>query len=91
MRMTEQPPRKRPTAVAKGKQPAKPRRSKLAQEHDITAEDEAEIMAAWSMFAQHDIEAYEDEKEGVIRTEDVRRAMKCVPAEVTQILCQAYR
>jgi hypothetical protein len=89
--MSKQPPKKRPTAVAKGKQPAKPRRSKLAQEHDITAEDEAEIKAAWSMFAQHDIEAYEDEKEGVIRTEDVRRAMKCELTEATQTTIQAYR
>ena len=62
--------------MARDKQPAKPRRSKLAQGHDITANDEEEIKASWSMFAQHDIEAYEDEKEGVIRTEDVRRAMK---------------
>lgn len=73
-----QPPKKKATAVAKGKQPAKPRRSKLAQEHEITAEDEAEIKAAWSMFAQHDVENYEDEKEGVIRTTDVRSCMKCV-------------
>jgi hypothetical protein len=43
------------------------------------------------MFAQHNIEAYEDEKEGVIRTEDVRRAMKYVLAEVTLTVSQAYR
>ena len=71
-----QPPRKRPSAVAKGKQPAKPRRSKLALENEIAAEDEAEIKAAWNMFAQHDTENYEDKREGVIRTEDVRRCMK---------------
>jgi hypothetical protein len=28
------------------------------------------------MFAVHDIEEFEDEKEGVMRTENVRRAMK---------------
>jgi hypothetical protein len=28
------------------------------------------------MFAVHDIEEFEDEKEGVMRTGDVRRAMK---------------
>jgi hypothetical protein len=39
------------------------------------------------MFAQHDVEAYEDEKEGVIRTEDVGRAMKCVPAEAHTACC----
>jgi len=39
------------------------------------------------MFAQHDVDAYEDEKEGVIRTEDVRRAMKCVPAKAHTVYC----
>lgn len=39
------------------------------------------------MFAQHDVEAYEDEKEGVIRTEDVRRAMKCVLANAHTAYC----
>jgi hypothetical protein len=79
------------TAVAKGKQPARPRRSKLAQENDITAEDEAEIKAAWSMFAHRGVENYGDEKEGVIRTEDVRRAMKCVSARAIPTTSQVYR
>ena len=69
------PPKKTPTAVAKVKQPAKPRRSKLAQEHDLTTEEESEIRAAWDMFAIHDNPDYE-EKEGAVRREDVRRAMK---------------
>ena len=72
-----QPPRKKNTAsaVAKGKQPAKPRRSKLAQENDISAEDEREIKEAWQLFCQEGIDGYEDEKEGVIRTSDVRKCM----------------
>ena len=69
------PPRKKPTAVAMGKQPGKPRRSKLAQEHDLTTEEESEIRAAWDMFAIHNNPDYE-EKEGVVRREDVRRALK---------------
>lgn len=71
------PPRKKATAsaVARGKQPAKPRRSKLAQENDITAEDEREIKEAWQLFSHEGIGGYEDEKEGVIRTQDVRKCM----------------
>jgi hypothetical protein len=61
---------------AKSKQPARARRSKLAQENEISAQDEAEIKDAWRVFAVHDVEDFEDEKEGVMRTEDVRRAMK---------------
>lgn len=60
------------------KQPTKGRRSKLAQENEISAQDEADIKDAWGMFAVHDIEGFEEEGEGVIRTEDVRRAMKYV-------------
>ena len=71
-----QPPRKRQTAPPTGKPPAKARRSKLAQENEISAEDEAQIKNAWQMFAVHDLEGFEDEKEGVMRTEEVRRAMK---------------
>lgn len=70
------PPRSRRTAPSTGKQPAKARRSKLAQENEISAEDEAEIKEAWRMFATNDVEGFEDEKEGGMRTEDVRRAMK---------------
>lgn len=73
-----QPPRRRPPVASTSKQPAKGRRSKLAQENEISAQDEVEIKDAWEMFAVHDIEEFRDEKEGVMRTEDVRRAMKYV-------------
>lgn len=74
---TSQPPRKKltPSTAARGKQPAKPRRSKLAAENDITAEDEREIKEAWQLFAQEGIGGYDDEKEGVIATADVRKCM----------------
>jgi len=79
---TLQPPRK---ATAKSKASAsskatpsasKARRSKLAKENDITAEEEAEIKEAWNLFRQDDVEEYEDEKEGVIRTVDVKAVLK---------------
>ncbi|KAL2119370.1 hypothetical protein VTJ04DRAFT_6330 [Mycothermus thermophilus] len=47
------------------------RQSKLAKEHNITAEEEAEIREAFSLFA----EPMESEKEGVIPIGDVRRAL----------------
>lgn len=54
----------------------KPRRSKLAQENDISAEDEREMKVAWSLFKLEDVEGFSDEREGVIRTEDLRKALK---------------
>ncbi|ROW02932.1 hypothetical protein VSDG_01960 [Cytospora chrysosperma] len=45
--------------------------SKLAKEHDITAQEEAEIKEAFTLFA----EPMEGEREGVIPIDDVRRAM----------------
>lgn len=53
---------------------AAPRPSKLAKEHDITAQEEAEIREAFALFS----EPMEGEKEGVIPTSDVRRAMMYV-------------
>ena len=54
------------------------RRSKLAKENDISNEEEAEIKEAFKLFAGgHD--DYEEEKDGVIPTEDVRRALQYGP------------
>ncbi|OAP62576.1 calmodulin [Fonsecaea erecta] len=52
------------------------RRSRLAKENDITAEEEARIKEAWSLFSIDEVEEYEDEKEGVIRTSDVQKVLK---------------
>jgi len=72
-----QPPRKKAAASSKSSTPAKQsRRSKLAKENDITAEEEAEIKEAWNLFRQDGVKNFEDEKDGVIRTGDVRHAMK---------------
>ncbi|KIX08786.1 uncharacterized protein Z518_03443 [Rhinocladiella mackenziei CBS 650.93] len=79
------PPRKAPS---KGKAPAvkstsdhtpsasRSRRSKLAKENDITAAEETEIKEAWNLFRLDDVEGYEDEKDGVIRTTEVRSVLK---------------
>ncbi|KLU88369.1 hypothetical protein MAPG_07356 [Magnaporthiopsis poae ATCC 64411] len=63
-------PPKRKAATSPGAGGSK-RQSKLAKEHNISAEEEAEIKEAFSLFA----EPMEGEKEGVIPIEDVRRAM----------------
>lgn len=81
-----QPPRRRPqtaaaaaasssSAAAANKVPPKKRASKLAKENDITADQEAEIQEAFALFALHHVADYEDEKEGVIRAQDVRRCL----------------
>ncbi|KIX92407.1 uncharacterized protein Z520_11882 [Fonsecaea multimorphosa CBS 102226] len=79
------PPRKTPakgkaavrsTRDANSSATPKARRSKLAKENDITAEEEAGIKEAWSLFRLDEVEEYEDEKEGVIRTSDVQNVLK---------------
>lgn len=64
--------RKAQSGPAGASKPApKKRQSKLAKEHNITAEEEAEIKEAFGLFA----EPLDGEKEGVIPIDDVRRAM----------------
>ncbi|KIV93524.1 hypothetical protein PV10_04734 [Exophiala mesophila] len=77
------PPRK---STAKSSKPStsstpKGRRSALAKENDITAEEEAEIKEAWNMFRldanDQDVpEEFEDEKMGIVRTRDVSAALR---------------
>ena len=56
---------------------AKPpaRRSKLAKEHGVSSEKEAEIRSAWEAFRIQNVPQYEKEKEGVMRTEDIKKAL----------------
>ena len=63
-----QPPKRRTTAAATESAP-KGRRSKLARENEITAEQEVEIREAWGMFSQ----PKERLKEGVLPMGDMRR------------------
>ncbi|KAI0120085.1 EF-hand [Nemania sp. FL0031] len=64
------PPKRKASASAKDSFP-KERQSKLAKEHNISAREEREIKEAFALFA----EPMDGEKEGVIPTKDVRRAM----------------
>lgn len=77
-----QPPKRRGAASGSASaqsQPKKARLSKLAKENDITAEEESEIKEAFRLFAITEItsdnEEYASEKEGVMKTPDVRRAL----------------
>lgn len=60
-----------PKRKAPGDTAPKERQSKLAKEHNISAREEREIKEAFALFA----EPMDGEKEGVIPTKDVRRAM----------------
>lgn len=60
----------------------KPRLSKLAKENNLSAEEEAEIKEAFQLFTtepDEDNEEFAKEKEGVIKTQDVRRALMYGP------------
>lgn len=71
----KQPPKRKSGGAAESGASGKAaRQSKLAKEHDITAQEEAEIKEAFSLFS----EPMDGEKEGVIPIDDVRRAMMCV-------------
>ncbi|THW92517.1 EF-hand [Aureobasidium pullulans] len=90
------PPKRSKAAAGKAATAAatapKKRASKLAKENDITADQENEILEAFALFAVTDNPDYSDEKEGVLRTEDVRRcliALNTPPtssAELSEIL-----
>lgn len=74
---TDQPPKRTRSGAAVAPQPPKerkPRQSKLAKQNDITAEEEAEIKEAFHLFCIED-DDYGDEKEGVIPTQSVRKAL----------------
>ncbi|EFW19437.1 hypothetical protein D8B26_007670 [Coccidioides posadasii str. Silveira] len=76
---TMPPKRRGATSAPAQSQPKKARLSKLAKENDITAEEETEIKEAFRLFIVDDLpsdaEEYADEEEGVIQTENVRRAL----------------
>lgn len=65
------PPKRKLGGAAQPGASTRARQSKLAKEHDITAQEEAEIKEAFTLFA----EPMEGEREGVIPIDDVRRAM----------------
>ena len=69
-----QPNKRRNETTADSGAAPKPRQSKLAKEHGITAQEEAEIKEAFALFS----EPMDGEKEGVIPTDDVKRALMYV-------------
>lgn len=73
---SNQPPKRTRSGAAAAQPPKekKARQSKLAKQNDITGEEEAEIKEAFHLFCIED-EDYEDEKEGVIPTQSVRKAL----------------
>ena len=77
------PPKKK-AAPAKETLAKVGRRSKLAKDNDITAEQEAAVKSVWQMFSLKSADGYEDEKEGVIRTEDVQKALKYALLDAVQ-------
>jgi hypothetical protein len=69
-----QPPKRRGTATSSAPKGKKTSQSKLAKENDISAKEEAEIKETFHLFSVEN-EDYASEKEGVIKTQDVRRAL----------------
>lgn len=67
------PKRKQAAATASAAKPPQRRKSKLAKEHNITADEEDEIQEAFGLFSVQNPDS--DSKESVIATNDVRRAL----------------
>ncbi|KAK4546268.1 hypothetical protein LTR36_001945 [Oleoguttula mirabilis] len=64
------PPKRKQPTVAAAPKPATKRRSKLAKENDVSAEEEAEIQEAFTLFASPD-----DDGEVALPRNDVRRCL----------------
>ena len=67
------PRRKQQPAAASASKPTQRRKSKLAKEYNISADEEDETKEAFSLFAVQSED--NDSREGVIATSDVRRAL----------------
>lgn len=68
------PPKRKQTATkASATKPAPKRRSKLAKENDLNADEEAEIKDAFDLFAAQNGDS--SSKEGMIGAKDVRRCL----------------
>ncbi|RDA82524.1 hypothetical protein CP532_4494 [Ophiocordyceps camponoti-leonardi (nom. inval.)] len=63
-----QPPKRKPPAASGA---TKARQSKLAKEHNISAQEESDIKEAWSLFC----EPFDGEKHGVLPVDDVKSAL----------------
>jgi hydroxyacylglutathione hydrolase len=78
-------PAKRRVPASSEPSAPKARQSKLAKEHNISAQEENEIKEAFNLFAQ----PMKGEKEGVVPTADVRKAMMYVCAPCDSLLKDA--
>lgn len=72
-------PPKRKTAAPKAT--PKPRRSKLAKDNDLSAEDEREIDEAWALCREDAVEGWEEEKKGVVATKNIKTVMRALGIE----------
>ncbi|RDA89532.1 hypothetical protein CP533_2938 [Ophiocordyceps camponoti-saundersi (nom. inval.)] len=79
-----QPPKRKPPASGA----TKARQSKLAKEHNVSAQEESDIKEAWSLFC----EAFDGEKHGVLPVDDVKSALIALgippssPSELTEFI-----
>ncbi|KFY45467.1 hypothetical protein V494_00931 [Pseudogymnoascus sp. VKM F-4513 (FW-928)] len=74
------PAKRRAPSGAEPSAPPKPRQSKLAKEHNISGHEENEIKEAFSLFSI----PQKGEKEGVIPTQDVKKAMIALGVQPTK-------
>lgn len=74
-------PPKRGGSASTAKAPAKPRRSKLAKDNDISAEQEREIQEAWALYKEDEVEGFEEEKQGVVPTKKIPVTMRALGIE----------
>lgn len=77
MANSSQPAKSRAPSLAADATAPKARQSKLAKEHNISAQEETEIKEAFGLFSQ----PMKGEKEGIIPVGDVRKAMMSVEPE----------
>ncbi|OBT87925.1 hypothetical protein VE02_02663 [Pseudogymnoascus sp. 03VT05] len=74
------PAKRRAPSGGEPSAPPKPRQSKLAKEHNISGNEENEIKEAFSLFSV----PQKGEKEGVIPTQDVKKAMIALGVQPTK-------
>ncbi|KYK55652.1 calmodulin [Drechmeria coniospora] len=68
------PPKRKSNAAGGAAKKAATRLSKLAREHNVTAQEEGEIREAWSLFS----EPLDGERDGVLPVDDVKSALTYV-------------
>ena len=49
--------------------------TRLAKENNITNEQESEIREAFELFSVDEVEGYENEESGMLKTQDVKKCL----------------